>query len=233
MNRKHLGLVGVVLAGLLAPMFFAPADVDIVSGATKKKPTKKKTSTRKTSRARAAAEYFYLVVQSDGASEIKTMTLVEAKAHRGDMLKDLAHLKKERREFLKVWNRSPDAGSCPVPPPRMYKCQRLAQASSKDAARARQRKKYDRVLNQWSICTTTDHTGESQTVVLRRDQVLGVRLGQLKEYAEALIAARGDSEAATAIKKPTFKIVRSKLPSEGAAQRALEILKAATAAAAG
>lgn len=220
MSRKHVGLIGLVLAGLLVSIFFAPADVDVVSGATRKKKTTTKTR----------PEYFFLVVRPDGSSEIKTMTLDAAKASRSDMLKQYAELKKEWRKFAKEWAKGPDAGPCPVPLPKMYKCQQLARASSKDAARARVQKKYDRMLNQWSICTATNHAGESETVVLRRDQVLGARRGLLLDYARAMVAARGDTEATAAIKKPTFKIVRNKLPSKEDAERVLDELKAAAAA---
>ena len=215
MNRKHVGMIGVVLAGLLVSVFFAPADVDVVSGATRKKKKKGKPT------------HFYLVVKPDGESEIKRMTLDEAKACRAEMLEQYTEARKEWSAFVREWAKGPDAGSCPAAPPKMYKCQQLAQAPSGGEARVRVRKKYDRMLDQWSICTKTDHTGERATVVLRRDQVFGVRRGLLREYAEALLAARGDSEATAAIKKPTFKTVRSKLPSEEAAARVLEALRAA------
>ena len=217
--RTRSLLFTVTVGATLAWMLFPPAGVDVVTGATS---GKKKSKTSK--------EYVYLVVRPDGKFEVKPMTPAAAKKLRRDLLKGFTSPKREWLRLKKAWAEDANAGACPVPPPKTPKCQELEPAPSNSNERTRTQKKYDRMLSRWSICMATDHTGKQQTLILRRDEIFGARRGLLESYAKAVMAARGDDEAAAKIKKPAFKTLRSRLRSKEIAKKVVAKLEAAAAA---
>lgn len=211
--KKRLVLLAIVTAGVLATTLFPPADVDVVTGATKKKKHSKKSG--------GQTQYFYLVVHADGKANIGEMTSAEAKKCTGELVKEHAGVKKKWLELKKRWHEDEKAGKFPFLPPKTPKCRQLAKTPANSKDRARALKKYKSTLDSWSACLATDHKGVQKKLALRRDGVFGAQRDLTLAYTEAVIAARGSADAAGAIKKPSFKILKSKLSSKQAAQKYL------------